>query len=112
MKSLLVCLLLFVAAVYSPRQVRSYTVGDVLRHARQLSNDSTTVKINGYITKKVGSGVYLFEDRTAEIYLYAEDKYLPEKPFDERVALVVQALVQYEYNKPITLRANKTITSE
>lgn len=108
MKYLLLCLLFPV--LFS--QQRQFTIGEVLKHARQLTNDSVTVKITGYITKKVNRSTYVFEDRTAEIKIEIEDKYLPPKPFNDHDAVVIEALVQYEINRPVTLLANRPVIND
>ncbi|NSL87078.1 NirD/YgiW/YdeI family stress tolerance protein [Chitinophaga solisilvae] len=105
MKYLLLCLLLS-GLVF---QIREYTIGEVLKNARRLTNDSVTVKITGYITKKVGKSIYLFEDRTAEIKVEIENKFLPARPFDERIPVIIHAMVDYEINKPVTLTANRPV---
>ena len=55
MKTLLLCLLLSFAL-----QQRHYTIGEVLRNARSLHTDNTTVQITGYITKKLQGNKYVF----------------------------------------------------
>ncbi|HVI44160.1 MAG TPA: NirD/YgiW/YdeI family stress tolerance protein [Chitinophaga sp.] len=108
MKSLLLCLLLPTLAT----QNRDYTIGEVLRYARQLTNDSVTVRLTGYVTRKLGGNTYLFEDRTAEIKIDIDTRYLPTKPFTDKDPVVIRALVQYEMNKPVTLKANRPISLE
>jgi uncharacterized protein YdeI (BOF family) len=104
MKSLLLCLFLpFVL------QQRHYTVGDVLRNARSLHNDSTAVQVTGYITKKLAGNNYLFEDRTAEIVVAIDSAYLPQQPFTDKDEVTIKALVMYEINKPITLKASQPV---
>ncbi|MGN7823182.1 NirD/YgiW/YdeI family stress tolerance protein [Chitinophaga varians] len=93
-------------------QHKYYTIGEVLKNARQLTYDSTTVKIKGYITEKVGKTTYLLEDRTAEIRVDIADKFLPGKPFSDREEVIVEAWVQYEINKPVTLTANRPVTHD
>lgn len=93
-------------------QKKYYTIGEVLKNARQLTTDSVTVKIRGYITEKVGKSTYLLEDRTAEIRVDIADKFLPEKPFSDREEVIVEALVQYDINRPVTLTANRPITHD
>jgi uncharacterized protein (TIGR00156 family) len=105
MKSLAFCLLL---PFLYPQQP-TYTIGEVMRRARQLNNDSTTVQISGYIIKKVGDTDYLFEDKTAEIKVDIDPKYMPQRPFSDKETVVIKALVQYEINKPITLKVNQPV---
>ncbi|PSL45503.1 OB fold (BOF) protein [Chitinophaga niastensis] len=108
MKSLLLCLLLpFIAF-----QQRDYTIGEVMRNARQLHNDSTTVQITGYITKKLRGSTYVFEDRTAEIEVNIDTRHLPHKPFNDKDAVVIKACVEYEINKPITLKVNRPVIND
>lgn len=107
MKSLLLCLLLPLFF-----QDNSYTIGEVMRNARQLHNDSTAVKITGYVTKKLRDNNYLFEDKTAEIQIDIDPRYLPSKPFNDKDAVTIKALVQYEINKPITLKVNQAVKNE
>lgn len=109
MKGLLICLLI---AFFAGRQHQEYTIGEVLRRARQLENDSTTVKIAGYITRKLKGDHYLFEDRTAEVEVAIENRYLPEKPVDDQVRVVIYALVQYEINHPVKLKVTRKVTNE
>lgn len=110
MKQLLLSIFLLTTLAWAvPRQEQN-TVGEVLRKARQLDRDSTTVQLIGYITGKVGKGLYKFVDKTAEIKIYIDDNYLPAKPFDDRVQMVVYAWVQYEQYKPVTLKANRLVT--
>ncbi|SHM64348.1 Predicted protein YdeI with OB-fold, BOF family [Chitinophaga jiangningensis] len=110
MKQLLTSILLFTTVAFVIPPQEQLTVGEVLRKARQLDRDSTTVQLIGYITGKVSKGLYKFEDKTAEIKVYIDDNYLPAKPFDDRIQMVVYAWVQYEQNKPVTLRANRLVT--
>lgn len=107
MKSLLLCLLLPLFF-----QDRTYTIGEVMRNARQLHNDSTAVQITGYVTKKLRDNNYLFEDKTAEIQIDIDPRYLPRKPFNDRDAVTIKALVQYEINKPITLKVNQAVNND
>ncbi|MBC9914749.1 NirD/YgiW/YdeI family stress tolerance protein [Chitinophaga varians] len=93
-------------------QKKYYTIGEVLKNARQLTYDSATVKIRGYITEKVGKTTYLLEDRTAEIRVDIADKFLPGQPFSDREEVIVEAWVQYEINKPVTLTANRPVTHD
>lgn len=108
MKSLLICLLLPLFTF----QAHSYTIGEVMRNARQLHNDSTIVQVTGYVTKKLRENNYLFEDRTAEITIDIDPKYLPKTPFTEKDAITIKALVQYEINKPITLKVNQPVSND
>ncbi|MDQ0107587.1 OB fold (BOF) protein [Chitinophaga terrae (ex Kim and Jung 2007)] len=107
MKSLAFCLLFSLLHYQQP----AYTIGEVMRKARQLSSDSTTVKITGYITKKLDNNKYLFEDRTAEIRIDIDPQYL-QHPVSDKEAVVIKALVQYEVNKPITLKVNQPVVNE
>ena len=107
MKYLLFCLLL--PALFFQQR---YTIGQVLKNARQLTNDSITVKVTGYITKKINRSTYLLEDRTAEIKIEIDEKYLPAKPFNEHDEVIIQALVQYEINRPVTLLANRPVIND
>ncbi|HWV69107.1 NirD/YgiW/YdeI family stress tolerance protein [Chitinophaga sp.] len=108
MKSWLLCLLLPLFAL----QERTYTIGEVMRNARQLHNDSTIVKVTGYVTKKLRGNNYLFEDRTAEIQVDIDPKFLPEKPFTDRDEVTIKALVEYEINKPITLKVSRQVNND
>jgi uncharacterized protein YdeI (BOF family) len=108
MKSWLLCLLLPFFAL----QDRSYTIGEVIRNARQLHNDSTAVQITGYVTKKLRDNNYLFEDKTAEIQIDIDPRYLPRKPFSDKDAVTIKALVQYEIHKPITLKVNQAVAND
>lgn len=110
MKQLLLSIFLLTTLAWAVPRQEQYTVGEVLRKARQLDRDSTTVQLIGYITGKVGKGLYKFVDKTAEIKIYIDDNYLPAKPFDDRVQMVVYAWVQYEQYKPVTLKANRLVT--
>ncbi|CAL1517864.1 NirD/YgiW/YdeI family stress tolerance protein [Chitinophaga sp. MM2321] len=107
MKSLLLCLLFTVAF-----QNHDYNIGEVLKNARQLTNDSVTVRITGYVTKNLGGTIYMFEDRTAGIKVDIDTKFLPAQPFNDKDAVVIQAWVQYERNKPVTLKVNRPVTSD
>ncbi|MBS0030147.1 NirD/YgiW/YdeI family stress tolerance protein [Chitinophaga sp. 22321] len=107
MKSLLLCLLLPFAF-----QEHTYTVGEVMRHARQLHNDSAVVQITGYVTRKLRDNNYMFEDRTAEIQVDIDPKYLPKTPFTDKDAVTIKALVQYEINKPITLKVSQPVSND
>ncbi|MCW3466573.1 NirD/YgiW/YdeI family stress tolerance protein [Chitinophaga nivalis] len=108
MKSLLLCLLGVTAGIWQ----RNYTVGEVMKNARQLSYDSTSVKITGYITGKLRGTTYIFEDRTAEIKVEIANRYLPAKPFNDRDEVTIRAWVRYEINQPITLQVNETVINE
>ncbi|NIG54594.1 NirD/YgiW/YdeI family stress tolerance protein [Chitinophaga sp. Cy-1792] len=113
MKSLLFVLSVITAVAFiPPQQNQQYTVGEVIRKARQLDRDSTTVKLTGYVVKKQSDGWYLFVDKTAEIKVSIDNQYLPAKPFDDRIAVVIYALVQYEINKPVTLKVNRPVSEE
>lgn len=107
MKSVAFCLLLPLLYFQQP----AFTVGEVMRKARQLSSDSTTVKITGYITKKLDNNRYLFEDKTAEIRIDIDPQYL-QRSVNDREAVIIKALVQYEVNKPITLKVNQPVVNE
>ncbi|WP_212003714.1 NirD/YgiW/YdeI family stress tolerance protein [Chitinophaga sp. HK235] len=109
MKCLLFCLLL-PCLFFQHKQY--YTIGEVLKNARQLTHDSVTVRIRGYITGKVNRSTYLFEDRTAEIKVDIPDKFLPSKPFNDKDEVIIEALVQYEINKPVTLMANRPVVND
>ncbi|MBC9929343.1 NirD/YgiW/YdeI family stress tolerance protein [Chitinophaga qingshengii] len=109
MKCLLMGLLL---PLFLLPQKKYYTVGEVLKNARQLTYDSVTVKIKGYITGKVGRSTYLLEDRTAEIRVDIADRFLPGKPFNDKDEVIIEAWVQYEINKPVTLTANRPVTHD
>ncbi|SEW57354.1 OB fold (BOF) protein [Chitinophaga arvensicola] len=104
----MLCLLLPLLAF----QDRSYTIGEVMRNARQLQNDSTAVKITGYLTKKLRGNNYLFEDRTAEIQVDIDPKYLPQRPFTDREEVTIKALVQYDINKPVTLKVSQPVKND
>ncbi|RAJ82339.1 OB fold (BOF) protein [Chitinophaga dinghuensis] len=112
MKTLFLCLFLIAAFAFIRPPQENYTVGEVLRKARQLDRDSSTVRLTGYFTRKLSKGWYQFADRTAEIKVYVDDKYLPSKPLDDRISMILYASVEYEQNKPVTLKANKLITEE
>lgn len=104
----MLCLLLPLLAF----QDRSYTIGEVMRNARQLHNDSTAVKVTGYLTKKLRGNNYLFEDRTAEIQVDIDPKFLPERPFTDREAVTIKALVEYDINKPVTLKVSQPLKND
>ncbi|MDR6571203.1 MULTISPECIES: NirD/YgiW/YdeI family stress tolerance protein [Chitinophaga] len=108
MKSWMLCLLLPLFAL----QERTYTIGEVMRNARQLHNDSIAVKVTGYVTKKLRGNNYLFEDRTAEIQVDIDPKFLPQRPFSDREVITIKALVEYEINKPITLKVNQQVSND
>lgn len=108
MKSWMLCLLLPLLAF----QERSYTIGEVMRNARQLHNDSTAVKITGYLTKKLRNNNYLFEDRTAEIQVDIDPKFLPQRPFTDREEVTIKALVEYDINKPVTLKVSQPLKND
>lgn len=93
-------------------QERSYTIGEVMRNARQLHNDSTAVKITGYLTKKLRNNNYLFEDRTAEIQVDIDPKFLPQRPFTDREEVTIKALVEYDINKPVTLKVSQPLKND
>ncbi|NLR77064.1 NirD/YgiW/YdeI family stress tolerance protein [Chitinophaga eiseniae] len=105
MKSWLLGLLLPFALV----QDKTYTVGEVMRNARRLHNDSTTVQLIGYFTKKLNNNNYVFEDRTAEIHVNVPPKFLPGRPLSDREAVTIKVWVEYEMDKPITLTVNQPI---
>ncbi|MEC5144054.1 NirD/YgiW/YdeI family stress tolerance protein [Chitinophaga sp. 212800010-3] len=108
MKSWLICLLL----TFFVYQERTYTIVEVMRNARQLRDDSTSVKIIGYVTKKLNGNNYQFEDRTAEIQVDIEPAYLPKKPFSDKDAVIIKAQVLYEMNKPITLKVSGPVIND
>ncbi|RFS26836.1 hypothetical protein DVR12_03355 [Chitinophaga silvatica] len=108
MKSFVLCLLLPLLHYQQP----AYTIGEVMRKARQLHSDSTTVQITGYIIKKVGETDYMFEDKTAEIRVDIDPKFMPQRPVSDKEAVVIKALVQYEVNKPITLKVNQPVVNQ
>jgi uncharacterized protein YdeI (BOF family) len=111
---LLVTLLLFTLCSYAQDKTpgespKWYTVGDVIRSARQLDSDGTIVKVKGYVMKKLDKDTYLFTDRTAEIKVIISDKYLPALPFNEKDEVILTARVNYEMNKPVMLEAKEKV---
>ncbi|MFY0256078.1 NirD/YgiW/YdeI family stress tolerance protein [Chitinophaga sp. 30R24] len=108
MSRLFFCLLLPLLAF----QQRNWTIGDVMRNARQLHNDSTQVQIIGYLTKKLPGNSYIFEDKTAEIQVNIDPRFMPSRPVSDREPVTLKVLVEYEINRPITLKANQPVGLE
>lgn len=88
---------------------KTYSVKEVLDNASRLDRSDALVKIQGYIVKQINADTYEFKDKTGTIQLEIDRQQLPNKPFDDKIELIIIGEVDNDLFEPVEIEVEEIL---